>query len=32
MKCINNVLRNRFIVTNNCIYAGREAEISESRA
>lgn len=35
MKCINNVMMNRFmdtVVINNCIFAGREAEKSELRA
>lgn len=32
MKCINNVSKFRFSTTNNRIFAGREAESSESRA
>ncbi len=32
MKCINNVMKNRSFAINNRIFAGREAEISESRA
>ena len=35
MKCINYVMKHQFmdtVVTNNCIFAGREAEKSELRA